>query len=96
MGGTHEIDPAANILTYSTTSHWRRSRYDTAENMTGFMVKYYFDGEGKLLYLKEITTLTLESGEKKEYSYSIYITERNEIERVDNPIDVSFVEDSIM
>lgn len=70
--------------------------YDTAENMTGFMVKYYFDGEGKLLYLKEITTLTLESGEKKEYSYSIYITERNAIERVDNPIDVSFVEDSIM
>lgn len=69
---------------------------DVEGNMTGFTVKYYFDGEGNLLYLKEITTLILESGEKKEYSYSIYITERNAVERINNPIDVSSVTDSIM
>ncbi len=56
---------------------------DAPENMDAFTVKYYFDGEGKLLYFKEITVI----GDKT-HSYTIYITEQNAVERVNNPIDV--------
>ncbi len=58
------------------------------ENMTSFTVKYYFDGEGKLLYLKEITEM-----EGKTHSYTIYITEQNEVGRITNPIQVPDVGD---
>lgn len=56
---------------------------------TAFKVMYYFDGEGNLLYLKEITEITLEDGTKKNYSYSVYITERNNIDVVNNVVDTS-------
>lgn len=67
-------------------------RAETDERMTGFKVKYYFDGEGNLLFLKEITDMTLEDGTKKSYSYSVYITQRNEIETVPNAIKVELPE----
>lgn len=58
------------------------------ESITGFSVKYFFDGEGNLLYLKEISDMTLEDGSRKTYSYSVYITERNEVETVPNVVKV--------
>lgn len=69
-------------------------RAETDERMTGFKVIYYFDGEGNLLFLKEITDMTLEDGTKKSYSYSVYITQRNEIETVPNTIKVELPQDS--
>lgn len=64
----------------------------TDRSMTGFSVKYFFDGEGNLLYLKEITDMTLEDGTRKTYSYSVYITERNEVEKVPNMIEIEVPE----
>lgn len=58
------------------------------QSITGFSVKYFFDGEGDLLYFKEISEMTLEDGSKKTYSYTIYITERNEVETVPNVVKV--------
>lgn len=58
------------------------------ESITGFSVKYFFDGEGNLLYLKEISEMKLQDGSKKTYSYTIYITERNEVESVPNVVSV--------
>ncbi len=69
---------------------------ETVGDMTGFTVKYYFDGEGNLLYLKEITDVTLSDGTKKTYSYSIYITERNAVDSVPNLVNIPTVEDGNM
>lgn len=69
---------------------------ETVGEMTGFTVKYYFDGEGNLLYLKEITDVTLSDGTQKTYSYSIYITERNAVDSVPNLVNIPTVEDGNM
>ncbi len=63
--------------------------------LTGFTVKYFFDGEGNLLFLQEISDMTLEDGTNKTYSYSIYITERNEVDSVPNVVntEISAAED---
>ena len=61
------------------------------ENITGFTVKYYFDGEGEFLFMQEITDMLVD-GEEKTYSYSIYITERNSVEKVVNVVDSSALE----
>lgn len=65
------------------------SGVDTADNMTGFKVLYYFDADGNLLFLREVTEVTADDGTITEYSYSIYITEQNEITTVPNFVDVS-------
>lgn len=64
------------------------AKADIDPRATGFRVIYYFDGEGNLLFLKEVTDITLEDGTQKTYSYSVYITERNEIEKVPNLVKV--------
>lgn len=68
---------------------------DAPDGMSGFSVKYYFDGEGNLLYFKEITTLEID-GEKKTYSYTIYITEQNAVASVTNPIDIAPLTDNLL
>lgn len=69
---------------------------DADGSMTGFTVKYYFDGEGNLLYLKEITDMKLEDGTEKTYSYSVYITERNAIDSVKNVVNIPSVDEGNM
>lgn len=69
---------------------------DTEGTMTGFCVKYYFDGEGNLLYLKEITDMRLPDGTEKTYSYSVYITERNTVDSVPNVVNIPDVDDGSM
>ena len=56
------------------------------QSIVGFTVKYFFDGEGNLLYLKEISRMKQPDGSEKTYSYSVYITERNEVESVPNVV----------
>lgn len=58
------------------------------QSIVGFTVKYFFDGEGNLLYLKEISRMKQPDGSEKVYSYSVYITERNEVESVPNVVKV--------
>ncbi len=65
---------------------------DTIDNMTGFKVLYYFDGDGNFLFLREVTEVTNDDGSITEYSYSIYITEKNEVGTVPNFIDTSRAE----
>lgn len=67
---------------------------DIDSRATGFRVIYYFDGEGNLLFLKEITDMTLDNGTQKTYSYSVYITQRNEIEKVPNLVKVEIPKNS--
>lgn len=69
---------------------------ETVGTMTGFCVKYFFDGEGNLLYLKEITDVKLDDGTKKTYSYSIYITERNAVDSVPNVVKIPDVDPDTM
>ncbi len=57
-------------------------------SIVGFTVKYFFDGEGNLLYLKEISRMALPEGGEKTYTYTVYITERNEVESVPNVVKV--------
>ncbi len=66
---------------------------DTIDNMTGFKVLYYFDGDGNFLFLREVTEVTDEDGSITEYSYSIYITEQNEVTTVPIFIDTTKVEE---
>ncbi len=68
------------------------SGVETADNMTGFKVLYYFDADGNLLFLREVTEITADDGTVTEYSYSIYITEQNEITTVPNLVDTSKLE----
>lgn len=68
---------------------------DAPDGMTSFAVKYFFDGKGDLLYFKEITELEV-NGESKTYSYTIYITEKNSVETVSNPIDLSEITDNLV
>ncbi len=56
------------------------------QSIVGFTVKYFFDGEGNLLYLKEISRMKQPDGSEKVYSYSVYITERNEVDSVPNVV----------
>jgi len=69
------------------------SGVDTANGMTGFKVLYYFDAEGNLLFLREVTEVTNDDGSITEYSYSIYITQQNEVTSVPNFIDITRVEE---
>lgn len=50
--------------------------------VTGFCADYYFRGED-LLYFVETTTAE-ENGEEKIYSYRVEITEKNEVEKVED------------
>ncbi len=54
------------------------------ESIVGFSVKYFFDGDGNLLYFKEISQMALPDGGEQTYSYTIYITEKNAVESVPN------------
>lgn len=69
---------------------------DIDPRATGFKVMYYFDGEGNLLFFKEITDMTMEDGSEKSYSYSVYITSRNEVESVPNVVDVEAPEGDVI
>ncbi|MCD7846485.1 MAG: hypothetical protein LUG49_00395 [Oscillospiraceae bacterium] len=71
------------------------SGVDTADGMTGFKVLYYFDADGNLLFLREVTEVTNDDGSITEYSYSIYITQQNEVGTVPNFIDISRVEEEV-
>lgn len=51
--------------------------------VTGFSADYYFDGE-ELLYFLETTTAQ-ENGQEKVYSYKVEITEKNSVEKIEDP-----------
>lgn len=52
---------------------------------TAFYADYYFNKDDELLYFTETTEADVE-GEKKIYAYKIEITEKNAVERVENPV----------
>lgn len=59
----------------------------TAESgkVTGFRADFYFDGQ-ELLYFTETTDVE-ESGQDKEYSYRVDITEKNSVGTIENTTD---------
>ena len=57
------------------------------DSLTSFVVKYYFDGEGNLLFMQEISEMAEPDGAVETHSYSIYITERNEVDSVPNLVE---------
>lgn len=68
-------------------------QYDGEGELIGFEVTYRFDSEGVLIDLKEQSDVRLDGGEIKHHSYTIYISERDEVERVENVVDISDVSD---
>lgn len=52
-------------------------------DVTGFSAEYYFDSDEKLMYFVE-TTNTKVDGVEKDYSYKVEITQRNEVEKVED------------
>ncbi len=89
-----ENDMATEICHYYDIE--KLSDADVDGSMTAFCVKYFFDAEGNLLYLKEITDVKLEDGSTKTYSYSIYITERNAVDSVTNYVKIPEVDPNTM
>ena len=63
--------------------------YDGDGTLTGFIVEYRFDQNGGFADMKEITEVKLDDGTVRSYSYTIYISERNEVERIENVVDIS-------
>ena len=57
---------------------------------TAFYADYYFKGD-ELLYFTEQTNVIIDD-EKYTYSYKIEITDKNAVERVENPVDISKAE----
>ncbi len=54
---------------------------------TAFYADYYFKGD-ELLYFTETTEAKVD-GEGKTYAYKIEIKDKNSVERVENPIDIT-------
>ena len=67
--------------------------YDGDGTLTGFIVSYRFDANGVFSEMTETTKVQLDDGTQKTYSYTIYIKERNSIERVENVVDISSLKD---
>ena len=67
--------------------------YDGEGKLTAFTVEYRFDENGDLIDLKEVTEVTLDDGKERSHSYTIYISERNAVDRVENVVDISAIED---
>lgn len=67
--------------------------YDGEGTLIGFIVSYRFDMNGIFTEMTETTKVQLDDGTQKTYSYTIYIKERNSIERVENVVDISSLKD---
>lgn len=69
------------------------NQYDGEGELAGFDVTYHFDADGKLINMTEVSTVRKDVDENNStvnfYAYTIYITERNEIARVENVVDIS-------
>lgn len=52
-------------------------------DVIGFTADYYFDGDDELLYFVE-TTYTDEDGEEKSYAYRVDITDKNNVDKIEN------------
>lgn len=72
-------------------------QYDGEGELAGFDVTYRFAADGTLLGLTEVTTvrhdINDENSEVDIHSYTIYITECNKVERVENVVDISEIKD---
>ena len=67
--------------------------YDGDGTLTGFTVEYSFDKNGGFIEMTEMTEVVLDDGTSKTYSYTIYISECNEVARVENVVDISTISD---
>lgn len=67
-------------------------QYDGEGEIESFSVDYYFSDDGDLVSFTEKTGVELD-GSVTEYSYSIYIKDCNEVERVENVVDISGISD---
>ena len=71
--------------------------YDGEGELAGFDVTYRFGADGSLIDLTETTVERFEVDEQNSsviiHSYTIYISERNEVARVENVVDISGVRD---
>lgn len=73
------------------------SQYDGEGVLAGFDVTYRFDADGAFIDMTEATTIRNDIDENNSivtfHVYTIYITERNEVARVENVVDISGIFD---
>lgn len=68
------------------------SQFSGEGELTAFSVDYTFESDGTLMYFCENTEI-LSEGETTRREYTIYISERNAVERVENVVDISSISD---
>ena len=56
-------------------------------NVTDFIARFYFDENEELLYFTEDTIIDSD-GEKVKHSYKVEITEKNDVEDIENPVEI--------
>ncbi len=66
----------------------RLGNYDGEGSLEGFEVTYRFDEAGEFLDMTEVTSVR-NGNDVEVHSYTIYIKERNSVERIENPVDLS-------
>ena len=67
-------------------------QYDGEGELVSFCVTYRFDENGSLISFTESTEL-LNGGSTEQHDYTIYITECNEVKKVENVVDISSISD---
>ena len=85
------IDSGDNIAIRHVYDPAKLGAYDGEGTLTGFTVEYTFDKNGSFVEMTEITDVALDNGLSKTYSYTIYISECNEVARVENVVDISSI-----
>ena len=79
----------------TTVTHYydpEKIAYDGEGFIRGFDVSYRFDSEGNLIDMCEHTDIFV-GGTTVPHIYTIYISERNEVARVENVVDISGIFD---
>ncbi len=66
--------------------------YDGEGELTAFSVDYRFDAGGNFVDMSEKTEITV-GGETVSHLYTIYIDDRNSVEKVENVVDISSLKD---
>lgn len=68
------------------------SQYSGEGELTAFSTDYIFEADGTLMYFRENTEILLD-GETTLHEYTVYISECNSVDRVENVVDISGISD---
>lgn len=85
--GTVASEDGGTVVNYGYDVH-KLGEYDGEGELAGFSVSYRFDSDGEFVSMDQRTDVNID-GEIVSYLYTIYINDRNSVERVENVVDIS-------